>query len=127
MNYIDISVPSVENFYINVNLDTFTAVNGLIEWEVYEDGNDTKLVSFNNEFGLAQVTDLGYCLRVGIDTAAFNGLLKNNHTYNLVGFYQVHTIYRGKFEVTDQSIFDYSVNRDKFYPRIENNNFTILD
>lgn len=125
MNYIDISTPAIRNIYININLDDVTAT-GDIEWTVYADGSDTVINTFNNDSGEATVTVFGYYHRLALNTTVLTSC-KDETQYNLVGTFQGDVVYRGKFQTTSKDLQDYSVNENKYTPKINPNNYTILE
>ncbi len=126
MNYIDISTPAIRNIYININLDDIAAT-GDIQWTIYEDGNDTPINTFNNDVGEATVTAFAYYHRLAILTSTVLADCKDETIYNLVGEFQGKIVYRGKFQTTSKDLQDYSVNENKYTPKINPNNYTILD
>jgi len=117
MNYIDITQSSQT---LNINLK----VDGAdIDILIYKDGSDTLVVDSSSE-----VVNRGYYQEIELDSVTMERL-KDETQYNIVGVNPVSrdVVYRGKFQTTSKDIQNYSVNENKYTPKVNPNNYTILD
>jgi len=126
MNYINIVGTQIQSLNININLTDQDAESSYILWSVYADGNDTVLAEFNNAQGNANVVAKKYYHELKIRTLELSSL-KDETQYSLVGVLFGEVLYRGKFQTTQKSTLDYSINEDVYVQKTTATNYTILE
>ena len=128
MNYIDITNTQHK---LNINLNVtdsqiLATIEDDLEWHIFKDGNDTEVVSFDNADSDAYLISRGYYVEMGLPNSVVS-VLEDETQYNLTGVNGNKVLYRGKFQTTSKDIANYSINENKYTPKINPNNYTILD
>jgi hypothetical protein len=132
MNYINI-LDENPTIYIAINYD-FNLEEGRngddIDFFMYKDGSSVNLENVLQGESLewsGNITIGKYYQKVAISQDIVD-FLENGKTYSLIAIDgNDKIVYRGKVEVTDQNLLDYSVNKQKYKHQSNENNYTILD
>ena len=123
MNYIDPTVITTQQLYLNCNC----AADASISWTLTEEGNDDTAFSFTSPSANFTLSSHGYFQNLSCNFTSEGIDLLSERFYVLRGAVNGSTVYVGKVFVTEQDIESYSVHTGKYTEKASTNNFIILD
>lgn len=123
MNYIDPTITTTQNLYLNCNCDA----DEFIAWTLVQEGDDDVAHAFSSPSANFVLSDQRYYQQLTCNFDAEGIDLLQERSYLLKGISNGRVVYVGKIFVTDQDLNDYSVHDNKYTLKTSTNNFTILD